>query len=107
MAFTLEKKVKKVVTAQLTSMGAYWFYPTTGGYGSSGVPDIIGCYRGYFFGIECKAGKGVPTALQLKNLKDIVTAGGYALLVNEKNMHAVRTLMEDTFLNRTDYGRGM
>jgi len=54
---TPEAKVKKVVASQLRSLKAYYFYPVTGGYGKSGVPDIIGCYRGKFFGIECKAGR--------------------------------------------------
>jgi len=70
-------------------LGAYYFYPVTGGYGKSGVPDIIGCHAGLFFGIECKAGKNKPTALQEKNLKEIKAAGGLALVVNEDNMHEV------------------
>ncbi len=53
---TPEKKVKQKVAKMLKEMGAYYFYPATGGYGRSGVPDIIGCYAGNFFGIECKAG---------------------------------------------------
>ena len=58
MAMTPEAKVKKVVVKHLKSMGAYYFYPVTGGWGFSGVPDIVGCYKGKFFGIECKAGVG-------------------------------------------------
>lgn len=83
MAATPEAKVKARVTARLKEMGAYYFYPVTGGYGRSGVPDIVGCYRGLFFGIECKAGKNKPTALQQKNLTDIGTAGGIALVADE------------------------
>ncbi len=76
-------------------MGAYYFYPVTGGYGKSGVPDIIGCHAGLFFGIECKAGKNKPTALQEKNLKEIKAAGGLDLVVNEDNMHDVTTLLTE------------
>ena len=36
---TPEAKVKRVITKQLKEMGAYYFYPATGGYGRSGVPD--------------------------------------------------------------------
>ena len=85
MVLTPEAKVKKKVVAQLKSLGAYYFYPVTGGYGMSGVPDIVACYRGKFFGIECKAGKNKPTALQEKNLKDIAKAGGIAIVINEEN----------------------
>jgi len=90
---TPEAKVKKVVVQQLKDMGAYYFYPVTGGYGRSGVPDIVGCYEGLFFGIECKAGKNKPTPLQEKNLKQIAEAGGLALVVNEENMRTVRELI--------------
>ena len=86
MALTPEAKVKKVVTTQLKERGAYYFFPMTGGYGSSGVPDIIGCIDGLFFGIECKAGKNTTTALQDKNIADIQRTGGCALVVNEQNM---------------------
>jgi len=93
MAMTPEAKVKKVVVKQLKELGAYYFYPVTGGYGGSGVPDIIGCYEGRFFGIECKAGKNKPTPLQEKNLTDIDNNGGIAVVVNEKNMHDVVQLI--------------
>ena len=75
MARTPEAKVKKKVTQHLKTLGAYYFYPVTGGFGRSGVPDIVACYKGLFFGIECKAGKGKLTALQQKNLDDIKAAG--------------------------------
>ena len=51
MADTPEKKVKKKVTDILKSVGAYYFYPVTGGFGMSGVPDIICCYKGRFIAI--------------------------------------------------------
>ena len=89
MTMTPEAKVKKQVTRQLDAMGAYYFYPVTGGYGRSGVPDIVGCYQGLFFGIECKAGTNKPTPLQDKNLKDIRKAGGMDMVVNEDNMSDV------------------
>tara|TARA_B110000483_G_scaffold28793_1_gene34900 strand:+ start:1853 stop:2140 length:288 start_codon:yes stop_codon:yes gene_type:complete len=90
---TPEAKVKKVVVAQLKQLGAYYFYPVTGGYGQSGVPDVVGCYKGLFFGIECKAGKNKPTPLQDRNLKQIRDAGGIDLVVNEDNMNAVARLI--------------
>ena len=93
MAMTPEAKVKKVVAQQLRELKAYYFYPATGGYGRSGVPDIVGCYRGKFFGIECKAGKNKPTALQEKNLNDITESNGIALVVNEANMRNITELL--------------
>jgi Holliday junction resolvase len=90
MADTPEAKVKKKVVAILKELRAYYFYPVTGGFGGSGVPDIVGCYNGKFFGIECKAGKNKPTPLQLKNLTAITAVGGVALVVNEDNIDDVR-----------------
>ena len=72
MAMTPEKKVKKTVAKQLDDLGCYYFYPATGGYGRSGVPDIVGCFEGKFFGLECKAGDNKPTVLQEKNLYHIL-----------------------------------
>ena len=94
MAMTPEKKVKERVAKQLRSIGAYFFYPATGGYGRSGVPDIVGCYKGMFFGIECKAGKNKPTDLQEHELHRIRLAEGLALVVNEENMDKVADVLE-------------
>ena len=57
---TPEKKVKIKVKKILDKLGAYHCMPSTGGYGASGVPDIIACYKGRFVGIECKANGGNP-----------------------------------------------
>jgi len=89
MAMTPEAKVKKKVTIVLKNLGAYYFYPVTGGYGTSGVPDIVGCYRGSFFGIECKAGKNKPTPLQQLALDNISKQGGIALVIREDNISEV------------------
>lgn len=90
---TPEKKVKIKVCNILKSLGAYYFYPSTGGYGASGVPDIVVCYRGSFIGIECKAGSNKPTALQRKHLKDISLQGGISLLINEQNVDMLENLI--------------
>ena len=86
MAQTPEKKVKDAVTKLLKQYGAYYFYPVMGGYGRSGIPDIIACYKGRFIAIECKAGKNTLTALQEAELKKIEEAKGYVLVVNEENI---------------------
>lgn len=91
---TPEKKVKVKVTKKLKEMGAYSFYASTGGYGSSGVPDIIACYKGQFIGIECKANGNRPTALQVKNLVDIEKAGGKSIIVDENNVDLLEFLIK-------------
>ncbi len=109
MALTPEKKVKDKVKKALVDAGAYYFMPGTHGFGASGVPDIVGCYQGRFFGIECKAGDNKPTALQLRNLNQITTAGGYALVVNEDNLNDVSSMLKEiqngSSSGRTSSGR--
>lgn len=90
MAQTPEKKVKARASKILKEAGVYFFYPATGGYGRSGVPDIICCYEGRFTAIECKAGKNMPTALQEREMDAIVKAGGRVLVVNENNVDVLK-----------------
>lgn len=95
MADTPEKKVKRKIVDILKQYGMYYFYPVTGGYGASGVPDIVACYNGRFIGIEVKADlkKNKPTALQQKNLSEIAQHGGVALVIDAYNLdHLVDTL---------------
>ena len=94
---TAEAKVKKWVKEVLNALGAYYAMPATGGYGSSGVPDFLVCYKGRFIGIECKAGKGKTTALQEKNLRLIQEAGGEAFVVNEENVTTLKFIMESLY----------
>ena len=96
MAATPEKKVKDAVTKILKQRHAYYFFPVTGGFGRSGIPDIIVCYEGNFLGIECKAGKNKPTALQEQEMKKIIAAGGVTLWVNETNAEQYVTKLLDT-----------
>jgi Holliday junction resolvase len=92
---TPEAKVKKKVVDVLKKNGAYYFFPATGGYGRSGVPDIVSCYRGVFIAIECKAGSNKPTALQEAEMRKIREANGFTLVVNEDNINDVVTLLRD------------
>lgn len=85
MALTPESKVKARVRRILEINKVYHFMPATGGYGRSGIPDIVGCYRGYFFAVECKAGGRQATALQEKEMQRIRDAGGYVFVINETN----------------------
>ena len=93
MATTPEAKVKAKVKVILKELFAYYTMPVTGGFGTSGAPDFLVCLNGRFVGIECKAGKGKPTALQEKNLNDITRAGGEALVINEDNVGNLRELL--------------
>ena len=84
-----EKWVKRQVVQRLKELGAYYFYPVASGYMSSGVPDIVACYKSKFIAIECKANGNKPTPLQTKNLNEINSCLGIALVIDENNLEDV------------------
>ena len=75
----------------------YYFFPQTGGYGRSGVPDVIGCWNGRFFAIEVKAeGKAKQTtALQDRELYLIKQSGGISFVYDG-------TMAEEELINRLE-----
>lgn len=90
---TPEKAVKAKVKAVLESEGVYYFMPPANGFGRSGVPDIVACVNGLFFGIECKANGNKPTALQIREIEAIRRSNGVAVVVDETNWDMVRELV--------------
>jgi len=94
MAITPEAKVKAAVRKLLVEFGIYYFSPSANGYGRAGIPDIICCFGGRFIAIECKAGKGVTTALQDRELAAIRTAGGMTVVVNETNIQELKEKLQ-------------
>lgn len=90
---TPEGRVKDKITKLLKSHNVYYFFPVTGGYGVSGIPDIVCCHNGRFIAIECKAGKNKTTALQDRQLEMIRQSGGIALVINEENIHEVENII--------------
>jgi hypothetical protein len=90
---TPEAKVKAKIKAILKEHNTYFAMPIGTGLGNSGVPDFLVCHNGKFLGIEAKAGKGKTTALQDKNLKEIVNAGGHAIVINEESLFLLEILL--------------
>jgi len=64
-----------------------------------GLPDIIGCYKGWFVGIEAKRPGRSPTKMQHYIMKRIEAAGGFAA-----SIHSVEEA--EAFLNEIDEVRG-
>lgn len=91
---TPEAKVKAKLYKIMKEWGVYYFSPQTGGYGRSGVPDIICCYKGRFIAIECKAGKNRPTPLQEAEMEKIRTAQGVAAVINEDNIDLLEQILK-------------
>jgi Holliday junction resolvase len=93
MARTPEGRVKDSVQKLLKELEVYFFTPVTGGYGRSGVPDLVCCVDGMFLGIECKAGDNKPTPLQYREMDLIRAAQGVAMVVRENNIEEVRLVI--------------
>ena len=76
----LERDIVEAIKKYLRSLGGdVFFWKEHGGpYGTSGVPDIICCYKGRFLGMECKLPGGRLTELQKRALSKINRAGGIA-----------------------------
>ena len=76
----LEKDIVAAIRRYLGTLGDdVFFWKESGGpYGTSGVPDIICCYKGRFLGLEAKLSGGKLTALQKRALERINRAGGLA-----------------------------
>jgi len=102
MAKTPEKKVKDAVVAVLKKHNVYYFFPTTGGFGRSGVPDIVCCVHGTFLALECKAAFSKTTALQDREIERIRLAGGLALVVNEHSLDLIDAMIRRLSSDRTD-----
>ena len=78
----LEKDVVAKIRAYLKTVPHCFFWKEHGGmYGTAGIPDIIACIDGQFFGFEVKTQTGKPTTLQEATIRKINDAGGTALVV--------------------------
>ena len=74
----LERDIVAAIKRYLASLGSgVFFWKEHGGpYGTSGVPDIICCYKGRFLGLEVKLPGGRLSELQKRALEKINRAGG-------------------------------
>jgi hypothetical protein len=81
MAKTPHGKLRDEITAYLTSIGAWWYSTNSQGYGRKGIPDIIGVFAGFGFGVEVKVFPDTPTPWQKRELAAIEKAQGGAFVV--------------------------
>lgn len=96
----LERDIVEAIKAYLRTLGAdVFFWKEHGGpYGTSGIPDIICCYKGRFLGLEVKRECGQLSALQKRAIAHINRAGGIA-----RRVESVADVME--IIQRVDNQR--
>ena len=65
----------------------YWFLPPANGFGRSGIPDFVGCYKGRFFSVECKAPARSDNVSPLQRIEGvkIQQSGGVWMVVHDIN----------------------
>ena len=83
--------VKAIMKYLKTVPGCFCWKEHGGMYGTAGIPDIIACIDGLFFGFEVKTEDGKPTKLQEATIRKILAAGGTALVV--RSVDEVRTVI--------------
>ena len=98
----LERDVVTAIKRYLASLDSdVFFWKEHGGpYGTSGVPDIICCYKGRFLGLEVKLPTGRLTELQKRAIHRINQAGGIACRV--ESVEDVKRVIERVDLERRD-----
>ena len=77
-----ESDIVKAIMKYLKTVPRCFCWKEHGGmYGTAGIPDIIACINGHFFGFEVKTNVGKPTKLQEATIRKILAAGGTAVVV--------------------------
>lgn len=88
-----EADIVRVIMKYLKSVPGCFAWKEHGGiYGTAGIPDIICCYQGRFYGFEVKTETGKPTELQKATLRKIQGCGGVALVV--RSVDEVKTAID-------------
>lgn len=77
-----ESDIVRSIQRYLKTVPRCFFWKEHGGmYGTAGIPDIIACIDGRFFGFEVKTETGRATGLQVATIRKIREAGGTAVVV--------------------------
>lgn len=97
-----ESQLTSQIKNYLKMKGAYCEKIFGGGFQSSGIPDILCCYKGLFIAIEVKSptGKGRASDIQKLKVKTIRQCGGIAFITD--NIEEVERLFN--WIDASDYG---
>jgi hypothetical protein len=71
-----ESAFVKRLLKHLRDKGAFAFKLHGSMFQMAGLPDVVGCYQGFFFGFECKRPGNTASKLQEYVGRQIVQAGG-------------------------------
>lgn len=98
---TFENKIKDFIE----DSGGWYVKFFANNYTRKGIPDILASINGYFVGIEVKADKGHPSALQLHQIDRIRKSGGFAFVLYPSAYEKFQQFVEG--LNKDIYSRNL
>lgn len=89
-----EKNFENRLKDYLEKAGA-WFIKYWAGakFTKEGIPDILACISGRFYGIEVKAPGGKPSLIQLVTLRKIRASGGIGVLLYPKDFDGFKSFI--------------
>ena len=89
-----EKTITNQILKYLKSLHECYAFKKHGGlYGTSGIPDIIVCYKGKFVAFEVKTENGKLSKLQEVTIRKIQSAQGLAFKVT--SLDEVKTILKE------------
>ena len=91
-----EKQFEEKVKRLLKLRGCWVLKTFSNGIQRAGVPDLLVCNKGKFYGVELKAEKGRVTKLQEHELKLIEEAGGRALVLKPSGLEGFLKEIDET-----------
>ena len=93
-----EKEIENEIKKYITNLGGLC-YKIHGGdlYQETGIPDLLCCWGGLFFGIEVKDPAGKPSAIQLAQGARIKKAKGHFIIA--KSLQDVKDYIMKEGLN--------
>lgn len=86
-----ESDIQRKIIRYIDSIGGYCLKVIQAS--KAGVPDVVACVDGRFFGIEVKMPKGRVSQLQEYNLKKINESGGVGVVA--RSVEDVKDAVED------------
>ena len=93
VAVMKEADIVKAILRYLKTVPETFAWKEHGGmYGTAGIPDVICCHKGQFYGFEVKTETGQPTELQKATIRKIRNAGGTVLVV--RSVDEVRAIIK-------------
>lgn len=103
-----ETPFKTKVESLLDEHGAWYIKYWAGSkFTKEGIPDILACVNGLFFGIELKGDNGKPTLLQIVKLRKIRAAKGIGVLLYPKDLKNFEDLMYGHFTGENWYEKNI